>query len=113
MARRPAQPEQNHAIPRFLPAPTSPKTVKLIEEMFFDPRAPKAVFFEEKAIDEFLPDAITEAKALDDFEVDGCEAALWDTLRGLGWENSDIYEQFANPALRPKCGYGLPVAYRS
>jgi uncharacterized protein YggL (DUF469 family) len=84
----------------------------LIEEVIFDRRAPHAVFFQQSAIDEFLPDAISEAKALNEFEADGCEPALWETLLGLGWSYKEISAVVANPAAPPRAGYGWPVAYR-
>jgi hypothetical protein len=85
---------------------------RLIEEVIFDRRASHAVFFGQSAVDEFLPDAISEAKALDDFEADGCEPALWQALLGLGWNYEEISDVVANPAFRPRAGYGCPVAYR-
>jgi hypothetical protein len=79
--------------------------------VFFNRAAPHAWFFGWEAMREFLPDAIAEARALDDFEADGCEPALWQALLRLGWRYDDIAAIVAKPKRRPRVGYcnRLPI----
>src|ERR1700752_1184506 len=74
-------------------------------EAYLNERAPHAWFFSKQAMDEVLPIAIEEAKALADFEEDGCEDTLWQSLLGLGWDSDSISSIVAKPKRRRAVGY--------
>ncbi len=52
-------------------------------------------------------DALTERRAIDEYRVDGVEEALFDTLRGLGWEYADIAAVARGSAMVTSYGVAL------
>src|ERR1035437_2771377 len=44
----------------------------------------------------------------DDFEMDGCEASLWDDCLEMGLDSREIRRYVMNPSLITSCGY-LPA----
>jgi hypothetical protein len=51
---------------------------------------------------------LTERRAIDEYRCDGVEEALFETMRGLGWEYADIAVVARGAEFRT--GYGMPWA---
>ncbi|WP_316178241.1 MULTISPECIES: hypothetical protein [unclassified Bradyrhizobium] len=68
---------------------------------------PGVIFFSLADLRDSCSDALTERRAIDEYRVDGIEEALWETLRGLGWDYADIAAVARGAELRT--AYGMPV----
>jgi hypothetical protein len=68
---------------------------------------PGVIFFSLGDLRDGCHDALTESRAIDEYRVDGVEEALFDTLRGLGWEYPDIAAVARGAEMATS--YGLPA----
>lgn len=69
------------------------------------PSLPGAKFASVDALRTHCHNAIAIEKTLNDFAADGCEPALWEEMRDLGFDTDEIAGLLANRTSRPACGY--------
>jgi hypothetical protein len=69
---------------------------------------PGTIFFSLGDLRDGCHDALTERRAIDEYRRDGVEEALFETMRGLGWEYADIAAAARGAEIRT--GYGMPWA---
>jgi hypothetical protein len=69
---------------------------------------PDTIFFSLTDLRDGCHDALTERRAIDEYRRDGVEEALFETMRGLGWEYADIAAVARGAEIRT--GYGMPWA---
>jgi hypothetical protein len=69
---------------------------------------PGTIFFSLADLRDGCHDALTERRAIDEYRRDGVEEALFETMRGLGWEYADIAAVARGAEFRT--GYGMPWA---
>jgi hypothetical protein len=61
---------------------------------------PGAIFFSLGDLRGGCHDTLTERRAIDEYRRDGVEEALFETMRGLGWEYADIAAEARGVVLR-------------
>jgi hypothetical protein len=69
---------------------------------------PGTIFFSLADLRDGCHDAMTERRAIDEYRRDGVEEALFDTMRGLGWEYADIAAVARGAGM--VTSYGMPTA---
>ena len=89
------------AVPRFLPAPTSPKTVKISTIL----ELPGAVFYGDAINDQDLLQRICA-----DYESTDDHRTLRHELTREGFGHDEISEAIWNPRTVTDCTYGRPPA---
>jgi hypothetical protein len=95
-----AQPEQTNMASRITP--------KLNRFQITTDVLPGVIFFSLADLRDGCQDALAERRAIDEYRIDGVEEALFDTLRGLGWEYSDIAAVARGSQM--VTSYGMPTA---
>jgi hypothetical protein len=69
---------------------------------------PGTIFFSLPDLRDGCHDALTERRAIEEYRRDGVEEALFETMRGLGWEYADIAAVARGSAM--VTSYGMATA---